>query len=153
VPTPLTLTLMGPRWVFEDPVLAEAKTVRKLGEAEFQGTLQKILTLGPSDLASRASHSFLHISAKKTADGWDFRAPTYQWASTQALHRLAEAALKQLDLNLLGQLYSDQAHAVKGFLVEALWFERFIQATMTNTAQNKMSLAKMSPQQSNQQVS
>eukprot|EP00657_Telonema_sp_P-1_P010031 TRINITY_DN432_c0_g2_i1.p1 TRINITY_DN432_c0_g2~~TRINITY_DN432_c0_g2_i1.p1 ORF type:complete len:413 (+),score=73.16 TRINITY_DN432_c0_g2_i1:200-1438(+) len=131
-----------PRWVFDNPQEAEARATRKLGEALFTGNLSITLKLDVADIAQYASHTFFHVTVQKSADrDWDFKCPSYQWASTFALHRVAQAALEEIDDKILAEINkSVHAGSVKGFLIEALWFERFVAASKAGQQGNKMSL-------------
>jgi hypothetical protein len=132
------------RAVLEDPDEAERLAVDRLAEVKTAQGPDALLRLPEKDLATRASHTFFHVSATPDEGGWDFESPIYFWASNLATHRVAAAALANKDQSVIGIMNDTSVASVsKGFLIEALWFERFRLATRARSKDNQMGLKKL----------
>ena len=129
------------RAILDKPELSETFLKKALTSLKNSKSLIRLLSMPEEDLASGFSHSLFHI----TSTDKNFTTAKYQWASLPIKQMVAEIALKQLTHELEGIMNSSYiAPGTKGEMIEALWFERFILATKSDSKENKMDVKEFS---------
>ena len=128
------------RAILDKPELADNFLSKAIISLECNTSLTQLLSMSPEILASSFSHSLFHV----TIVDLDFTVPKYQWASVYIKQLVAGVALKEMTYELEGIMNSNIAPGTKGEMIEALWFERFVLATKSDSKENVMTVKEYS---------
>ena len=125
------------RAILENPALAEEYLKDALIKIGLNAPLSTLLCKSETDFASEFSHSIFHVTSVSP----NFTIAQFQWASTPIKQMVAEIALKKMTHELEGIMNSPEIPlGTKGEMVEALWFERFVLATQSDSKENMMTV-------------
>lgn len=119
------------RAAFDPSLISLAdKLKEKLSNDQWTVGIIDMMAKDDTELATTASHSFIHLQTKKTAEGkWRFRDYELQWASAEIRALVAAEALRQNDTKVMAALANPfVGSAAKGDIVEELWLSRFLLA-------------------------